>query len=85
MTAVEHIIAWIESSRPHYDRLLRLEQDRKSRPVKPYNAGLALRALNIVIDAYAEAVRGGDMFAEDHSPETILDAAKALLSWELEQ
>lgn len=85
MTAVEHMIAWIESSRAHYDRLLQLERDRKSRPIKPFNAGLALRALNIVIDAYAEATRGGDMFAEDQSPETILDAAKALLTWELEQ
>lgn len=89
MTAVEHIIAWIESSRPHYERLIELERDRKARTIAGtltrYNEGLALRAFNIVSDAYREATRGGDMFREDHSPATILDAAKALLTWELEQ
>jgi hypothetical protein len=35
--------------------------------------------------AYREMVRGGDAWAHDHSPETLLDAAKAILSWELEQ
>jgi hypothetical protein len=83
MTAVEHIIAWIESSRPHYERLLQLGIDRKAGNFR-YNSSLALRALNIVTDAYSEAVRGGDMFAEQHSPATLLDAARALLDWELE-
>lgn len=83
MTAVEHIIAWIESSRPHYERLLQLELDRKAENFR-YNSSLAHRAVNIVTDAYREAVTGGDMLAEDHSPKTILDAAKALLEWELE-
>lgn len=83
MTAVEHMIAWIESSRAHYDRLLKLEQDRKALNER-WNASLAQRALFIVADAYNEATRGGDMFAKDQSPATLLDAAKALLVWELE-
>jgi hypothetical protein len=86
MTAVEHIIAWIESSREHYEELCKLEQIRKAtRGQKWDNATLAHRALNIVSSAYREATRGGDMLAIDHSPETLLDAAKAILSWELEQ
>ena len=83
MTAVEHIVAWIESSRAHYEQLIELERDKgfDSR----FNSSRAHRALNIASSAYSEAVRDGDMFASEHSPETILDAAKALLAWELEQ
>jgi hypothetical protein len=84
MTAVEHIIAWIESSRSHYERLVQLERDRKGFD-KRFNSVLANAALNIVSSAYSEATRGGDMFVEDQSPQTLLDAAKALLEWELEQ
>lgn len=29
MRAEDHIIAWIESSRPHYDRLLEIERRRQ--------------------------------------------------------
>jgi hypothetical protein len=83
MTAVEHIIAWIESSRPHYEGLVQLERDRKGFDSR-FNSVLARQALNIVASAYTEATRGGDMFPEDHSPATILDAAKALLEWEME-
>lgn len=84
MTDIEHMIAWIESSQPHYKRLLNLEEDRKACSFA-FNAVLAQKALGIVLDAYREAVRGGDMFGEQWSPAAILDAAKALLSWELEQ
>jgi hypothetical protein len=84
MTAVEHIIAWIESSRPHYERLLKLEIGRKALGSEA-NVGIADEALSIVTSAYREATRGGDMFPADQSPATILDAAKALLEWELEQ
>lgn len=82
MTAVEHIIAWIESSQPHYDRLLRLERSRNS---GRSNTDLACEASSIAVSAYRDACECGDMFARDHSPTTILDAAKALLEWELEQ
>lgn len=83
MTAVEHIIAWIESSQPHYNRLLQLERLRKGSP--PQHPVIAEIALGIAIDAYREATRGGDMFPVDQSPATLLDAAKALLKWEMEQ
>lgn len=83
MTPVEHMIAWIESSRPHYERLLKLERDRKSRPASIQ--WHAFVASSIVASAFAEATRGGDMFASEWTAADLLDAAKALLSWELEQ
>lgn len=85
MTAVEHIIAWIESSGKHYEQLCALETYRKECAQPGHNATLAHKALSLVTSAYSEATRGGDIFAADHSPDTLLDAAKALLSWELEQ
>jgi hypothetical protein len=81
MTAIEYIVAWIESSRPHYDRLVRISTS--TRPPEN-NGSLAISAFNLAADAYREMVRGGDAWAGDHSPETLLDAAKALLAWELE-
>jgi hypothetical protein len=83
MTAVEHIVTWIESSAPHYNRLLVLEQTRKASD-KRRNRLLASEAFLIAADAYSEMVRGGDAYMGEHTPETILDAAKALLAWELE-
>jgi hypothetical protein len=85
VTAVEHMVAWIESSREHYERLCRLEIDRNKRSNKGLNVTYAREALSIVTSAYNEAVQGGDMFARDQSPATLLQAALALLEWELEQ
>lgn len=89
MTNIEHLIAWIESSRPHYDRLCELERERKTREsagtLKIANATLALRAFNIASDAYREATTGCDMYAEQWDARSLLDAAGALLEWELEQ
>ncbi len=83
MTATEHLIAWIESSHPHYKRLLQLERDRKALGPE-HNASLASDALSLMTCAYREATRGGDMFMGEHSPRTILDAAAAALEWEQE-
>jgi hypothetical protein len=83
MTAVEHIVTWIESSRPHYENLLQLERDRKAKG-KEHNARIAYDAFSIASSAYRAMVRGGDAYMGDHSPATVLDAAKALLEWELE-
>lgn len=87
MTAVEHMIAWIESSRPHYERLLQLERNRKAAldADTSFHALLAQNALAIVVSAYYEAVRSGDMNGDQWSPALVLDAAKAALEWELEQ
>lgn len=88
MTDIEHMIAWIESSQPHYVRLCILERDRKEceavGALTQYNLGLALRAFNIISSAYDEATRCGDMFPEQWSAAQLLSAAKALLEWELE-
>lgn len=83
MTAVEHIVTWIESSRPEYERLLKLERDRKQGD-KRFNASIAHEAFSIAASAYRQMVSGGDAYMGEHSPATILDAAKALLAWELE-
>lgn len=84
MTAVEHIMAWIASSRPEYERLLQLEIDRKK--ANPgSNARIAFDAFSIASSAYRQMIKGGDAWASEHSPATILDAAKALLEWELER
>lgn len=82
MTAVEHIICWIESSKPHYDRLLTLSRNRGDKTWS--NDAHAESALRLVVSAYREMTRGGDAWMHDHSPNTLLDAAKAVLAWELE-
>jgi hypothetical protein len=83
MTAVEHIIAWIESSAPEYERLCKLELSRKTAGPQ-MNSSIAWEAFSIASSAYRQMVRGGDAYMGEHSPMTILDAAKALLEWELE-
>lgn len=90
MTDIEHMIAWIESSRPHYERACQLERDRKrDLAAVPYPrshmTNLAGTALGIVTSAFLEATRGGDMFASEWSAAQLLDAAKELLTWEMEQ
>jgi hypothetical protein len=83
MTAVEHIITWICSSQPEYKRLCDLERYRKSEGPER-NGWLAFEAYSIAASAYRQMVKGGDAYMGEHSPQTILDAAKALLEWELE-
>lgn len=81
MTAEEHIIAWIESSRPHYDRLLKL-----SVPGNFLTDSLrALEATQLAIAAYGEMVRGGDAWAGEHDASTIIGAALELTKWRLEE
>lgn len=81
MTAIEHIVAWIESSRPEYDRLLKL-----SVPGNFLNdAHRAQEAASLAITAYRQMVRDGDAWASEHDAGTILGAALALTSWKLEQ
>lgn len=80
MTAIEHIVAWIESSRPEYDRLLRLSIPGNFRT----DAERALEAAALAISAYRQMVKDGDAWAGDHDASTIIGAALALLSWELE-
>ena len=79
MTGAEHILCWIESSRPHYDRLLNLAACKL-----PRNDTAAQYALSLAADAYREMTRGGDAYTSDHSPRSILEAAILLTEWELE-
>lgn len=81
MTAEEHIIAWIESSGPHYKRLLNL-----SVPGNFLSDALrALEAASLAIAAYREMVKGGDAYASEHDASTILGAALELTKWERPQ
>lgn len=84
MTGAEHILCWIESSRPHYDRLLLIEQDRKTINGLGTHRTIAIRAFMLVNDAYREMTRGGDAYTSDHSPRSILEAAILITEWELE-
>ena len=81
MTAEEHIIAWIESSQPHYRKLLHISV--------PGNfirdTGRAYACMNLAVEAYNEMVKGGDARASDHDASTIIGAALAISKWELEQ
>lgn len=80
MTAEEHIIAWIESSRPHYDRLLKLSVPGNFST----DAARALEAASLAISAYREMVKGGDAYASEHDASTIIGAALQLTKWERE-
>ncbi len=83
MTAVEHIICWIESSRPHYDRLLAIWRTRGDKTWS--DDSRAESALRLVVSAYREMIKGSDAWAHEHSPRTLLEAALAVIDWELEQ
>ena len=78
MTAEEHIVAWIESSRPEYDRLLKLSVPGNFQT----DALRALEAASLAISAYKQMIKGGDAFASEHDAGTILRAAADLTQWE---
>lgn len=80
MTSEEHILAWIESSKPHYDKL---------RVMTPGNflsdSGRAYACLNLAQEAYREMIHCGDAYKTDHDASTILGAAVLIANWKLEQ
>lgn len=81
MTAVEHIIAWIESSQPHYRRLLKLSVPGNFLS----NRHRAQAAFNLAADAQHEMIRGGDAYKSEQSEMDLLRAAASLCEWRLEQ
>jgi len=86
MTAQDHILAWIESSREHYDRLLEIEQLRKA-STNPYlkSCHTLERASRLVADAYREMIRGGDASQSDiYSAADLVLAVALVVIWELE-
>lgn len=76
MTAQEHIVAWIESSAPHYAKLLQIADTSAHRMT--YRAALAS---NLAREAYAQMATYGDA-ADDYTAQEILGAAIDLLNWE---
>lgn len=83
MTGAEHILCWIESSKPHYDRLLAIWKARRSKIWSLDSK--AESAVRLATSAYREMIRGGDAYTSDHSARSILEAAILIVDWELEQ
>jgi hypothetical protein len=87
MKAEDHVIAWIESSREHYDRLLDIAARGKYLIKSPtFGCALLDDATRLVTSAYREMIRGGDALKSD--PYSAADLAKAValvIAWELEQ
>lgn len=85
MTAEEHILSWIESSRPHYRDLLEIHRRRQPECRDGYmrQSGLAAAAHNLVNRAYSEMLRGGDARRDDeYSAAEQLRAAVLVTQWE---
>lgn len=81
MTGEDHIVAWAESSKPHYDRLLRIATPGNFRS----DVNRANACLMLAINVYQAACKSGDMFARDHNAGTILRAAVLFSEWGFEQ
>lgn len=81
MTAEEHIVAWIESSQPHYKRLLKLSVPGNFIG----NRDRAQCAFSLAADAQREMIRGGDAYRSEQSEINLLRAAAMLCEWRLEQ
>lgn len=85
MTAQDHILAWIESSAPHYKTLLEIYRRRQPGCsdgfISPF--GLSAAAMNLVHSAYQEMLRGGDARRDDeYSAADQLRAALLIVEWE---
>lgn len=81
MIAEEHIIAWIESSQPHYKKLLQISVAGNFLS----DLGRAHACMNLAVRAYREMIKCGDARASDHDASSIIGAALAISKWELEQ
>ena len=83
MTNAEHILAWIESDKAHYDKLLSLRAPARRR------SSFAARSVNlaaclIVEDAVRVACACGDMFDEDVTERSVYEAIGLVIEWKLE-
>ena len=77
MSGEDHIVAWAESSRPHYERLLRIATPGNFRS----NVNRANACLMLAVNVYQAACKSGDMFARDHDAGSILRAAVMISEW----
>lgn len=85
MTAEDHIIAWIESSGPHYRQLRDIHRRRQPHCPDGFRRSDALAAMvfNLVTQSYREMVRTGDADKDDpYSAVELLRAAIMLAQWE---
>lgn len=81
MTGEFHIISWIESSKPHYDKLLYISVPGNFLS----DASRARACMNLALESYHEMIKCGDAWASDHDASTIIGAALAIANWEFEQ
>lgn len=80
MTAEEHITAWIESSQPHYRKLLKLSVPGNFIG----NRDRAQFAFSLAADAQREMIRGGDAYKSEQDEVALLRAAASLCEWRQE-
>lgn len=81
MNAEQHIVAWIESSGPHYRRLLKLA----IRGNFIGNRDRAQFAFNLAADAQRDMIYCGDAYKSEQDETAICRAAALLCEWRLEQ
>lgn len=77
MTAEEHIVTWIESSQPHYKRLLRLAVPGNFMG----NRDRAQYAFSLASDAQRKMIYGGDAYKSEQDEMSLLRAAASLCEW----
>lgn len=77
----EHILAWIENSRPEYGRLRDIHRRRQAGCVDGFirSSGAATTALNLVVSAYSQMCCGGQIALKDYSALDLLEAQKYVL------
>jgi len=80
MTNAEQIMAWIEASQPHRDKLVYIVSQRNLEWFRSDNR--ADHALQLVSSAWREMIYDGVAVAIEYSPETLLQATIAVTLWD---
>lgn len=77
MTGEEHILYWVESSKSHYDRLLRI-----ARPGNFHSdINRAHACTMLAANALQDMVKCGDAYRRDHDASSVLRAAVLFSEW----
>lgn len=78
MTGEDHILAWVTSSKPHYDRLLRIAKPGNFRS----DINRAHACTMLAANALQAMVKCNDAYKSDHDAGTVLRAAVLFSEWE---
>lgn len=77
MTGEDHILAWVESSKPHYDRLLRIAKTGNFHS----DINRAHACTMLAANALQAMVKCNDAYKSDHDAGTVLRAAVLFSEW----